>query len=85
MYTYMSKNLQIVHLILGLFFSIAGILTLFKGNYVFSIWIISLGMLFLFHFFKELMHSKIKPVIIDIIHYILAFVVLVTGLITLLN
>jgi hypothetical protein len=82
---YKLKNLQIIHLILGFFFFIAGILTLFKGNYLFSIWIISLGMLFLFYIFKEIFYSNIRPVIIDIIHYTLALVVLVTGLITLLN
>lgn len=84
MHIYKSTNLQIIHLFLGIFFSITGILTLFKGNYLFSVWIISLGMLILFYTFKEVFYSKIKPVIIYIIHFTLALVVIVTGLIILL-
>ena len=79
-----SKNLWIMHFILGLFFTIAGLFTLVKANYPFSIWIISLGLLFLFDSIKDTLKVKVKSVILDLIHYTLALTVLTTGILTLL-
>jgi len=78
-----SKNLQVLHFILGLFFTIAGLFTLVKANYLFSIWIISLGLLFLFDTIKDRLTTSVKPFILDIIHYALAIIVLATGILTL--
>jgi hypothetical protein len=79
-----SKSLQLLHLILGFFFTIAGILTLFKVDYLFSVWIISFGLLFLFYTTKDVLKLRVKPVILEIMHYLLALIVLMTGIFTLL-
>jgi hypothetical protein len=79
-----SKNLQVLHIILGLFFTLAGILTLTDLNYLFSIWIVSLGFLFLHDSIRDALKQKIKPVIFEILHYTLALIVLITGILTLL-
>lgn len=78
------RKLQVLHLLIGIFFTIAGILTLFKANYLFSIWIISLGLLFLFETIKEALKLRVKPVILEIMHYTLAVILLITGISTLL-
>jgi hypothetical protein len=82
MNTFKLKNLQVLHLTLGIFFSISGILTLFKANYLFSIWIISLGLFFLSDIFGTLLVSGIKPVLLKTIHYTFAIIVLLTGILT---
>ena len=78
------RKLQVLHLLIGIFFTIAGILTLFKANYLFSVWIISLGFLFLFDSIKNKLMFKVKSEILEIIHYLLALIVLIAGISTLL-
>jgi len=80
-----SKNLQVLHIILGLFFTIAGLLTLSKANYIFSVWIILLGLLFLIDIVKEVLKSRVKPLYLNILHYAIALIVLITGISTLLK
>jgi len=82
--TQKSKNLQVLHFILGLFFTIAGLFTLVKANYLFSSWIISLGLLFLFDSIKDKLNLNVKPLILETVHYALALIVLTTGIFTLL-
>jgi len=77
------KDIQYLHLILGLFFTIAGFFTLLKADYIYSIWIISLGLFFLFDIIQKSLLSGIKSTTIKLIHYSLVLIVLLTGLITL--
>ena len=79
-----SKNVRLIHLFLGLLFTIGGISTLINARYLFSSWIISLGLLFLFESFKLILSSKISLKSIMAIHYILASIVLITGVIAML-
>ena len=73
------KRIQIIHLILGLFFTIVGVFNFDYADYLFGIWIISLGVLFLFDSFKEILKSKLNPNYLEVIHYIIAAFVLITG------
>jgi len=73
-----SKGIQTIHLILGVFFTIAGVLTLVNADYIFSIWVISLGLLFLFDSIKEML--KLNPNSLKVIHFIIGAIVLITGI-----
>lgn len=75
-----SKGIQTIHLILGIFFTIAGVLTLVNADYIFSIWVISLGLLFLFDAIKEILKSKLNPNSLKVIHFIIGVIVLITGI-----
>jgi hypothetical protein len=77
------KKFQYLHLVLGIFFTAAGIFTLFKADYIYSIWIILLGFFFLFDIFRHTILSGFRPVILNLTHYFLAITVLIFGLITL--
>ena len=79
-----QKNVKLIHLLLGLFFTISGISTLVNERYLFSTWIISLGLFFLFDSFKITLGSKISPKTIIAFHYILASIVFITGVIAML-
>ena len=80
-----SKNLQVLHVVLGLFFIITGLFALIKANYLYSIWTISLGLLFLVDILKGLLNSSIKPVYLKIMHYVIVMIVLISGIIVLLG
>ncbi len=83
MKTVKLKDFQFLHLILGLFFTLAGILTLSKADYIYSIWITSLGIFFLFDITQKSLLPGSKSTTIKIIHYALILIVLLTGLIVL--
>jgi len=72
------KGIQTIHLILGIFFTIAGLLTLVNVDYIFSIWVISLGLLFLFDSIKEML--KLNPNSLKVIHFIIGAIVLISGI-----
>ena len=80
-----SKNLQVLHVVLGLFFIITGLFALIKANYLYGIWTISLGLLFLVDILKGLLNSSIKPVYLKIMHYVIVMIVLISGIIVLLG
>ena len=80
-----QKKFKVIHLLLGLFFVISGISILFDARYVFSSWIISLGLFFLFDSYKESLKSKINSSSLELIHYILAGIVLITGITVMLT
>jgi hypothetical protein len=80
-----SKNLHLLHIILGIFFIFSGIFTLFEKKFFYSVWIISLGLFFLVDFLKIILKSKIKASYLTIMHYALALIVLVTGIFSLLS
>ena len=77
------KKIKTVHLILGIFFGIAGVSTLFNGDYIFSIWVISLGLLLLFDSIRETLKSKINQNSLQAIHFTIGTVVLIAGIISL--
>jgi len=72
------KGIQTIHLILGIFFTIAGLLTLVNVDYIFSIWVISLGLLFLFDSIKEML--KLNQNSLKVIHFIIGAIVLISGI-----
>ena len=84
MKTEKSKFLKLVNLILGLFFTISGIVTVGDKHYIFSIWIISLGISFLADPLKLIISPKISPIIFKVFQYILGAIVIVSGVIVLL-
>ena len=75
-----TKKMQGIHLILGLFLAIAGISILVDARYLFGLWILSLGLLFLFESFRESLKLKLNPKSVSAIRYVLAAIVLVTGI-----
>jgi len=77
------RNVQIPHLVLGIFFCIAGLYTLLNTEYIFSVWIFSLGIFFLFDSFKEILKTKLKPVSVKSLHHILGLIVILSGIISL--
>jgi hypothetical protein len=78
-----SKSLQYLHLTLGIFFVIAGIVTLQKSDYLYSIWVIALGLFFLFDMIQKAFLVGLNQKTQKAIHYALAAIVLAMGLITL--
>ena len=78
------KKIEIIHLISGLFFTVAGITILVDARYLFGLCILSLGLLLLFDALKRSLQSKLNPKSVVVIHYVLAAFVLVTGITALL-
>ena len=80
-----SKKIQIVHVILGAFFVIAGLLTIQQRRTLFTVWVISLGVLLLFQSLKKPLESKINRVMLEVIYFIISAVVLLSGVIVLFS
>ncbi len=76
--------LQALHLLFGLIFTVAGILYLGQGRAVFAVWIFSLGILFLFDIFRQLFGTRFKPKPLKRVHFVIAAVVLLSGIFVLL-
>ena len=76
-----SKPILVLHLILGLIFTISGILTIGNKHYIFNVWLISLGLLFLIDPLKLYLLTKINPKSFKIFTYILYAVVIIAGVI----
>jgi len=81
MKTEKSKFFKLLHLILGLFFTFSGIVTIGNKHYVFSIWIISLGLSFLIDPLKNIINSRISPKTIKKFTYILYSIVIISGVV----
>ena len=79
METKTSKKIQIVHAISGVFFVIAGLLTIQQRRVIFTVWVVSLGVLLLFQAFKKPLESKISRVMLEVIYFIISAVVLLSG------
>lgn len=80
-----EKELWCVHLLLGLFFSISGLVALFQATYLVGFWVISLGLLFIFFTFQERLAQKMGRGKAKAIHIILALLVIATGSMALLK
>jgi len=79
--TVKSKPLMLLHLVLGLFFTISGILTMGNKHYIFNIWLISLGFSFLINPLKVVLFTKINPRLFKIFSYVIYAVVIISGVI----
>ena len=80
-----GKELRCIHLLLGLFFGISGLVALFQAIYPVALWVISLGLLFIFFAFQERLAKKIGERGAKAIHILLALLVIGTGSIALLK
>ena len=79
MKTVKSKPILALHLILGLFFTLSGILTIGNKHYIFNVWLISLGLSFLIDPLKLYLLTKINPKSLKIFTYILYAIVVISG------
>jgi len=80
-----TKNLKVIHLILGGLFLVGGILTLSQSNYINGLWYTSLALFFLFDFFLERLKSSFNSNFINAIFYLLKAMVVVTGIVAILR
>ena len=80
-----TKNLKIVHLILGGLFLVGGIVNLSEPNYINGLWYTSLALFFLFDFFLERLKSSFNSNLINAIFYILKAMVVGTGIVAILR
>ena len=81
MKTVKSKSLLFLHLVLGLFFTISGILTIGNKHYIFNVWLISLGFSFLLDPLKVYLLTKVNPQTLKIFTYIVYAIVIISGVI----
>ena len=81
MKTIKSKPILFLHLVLGLFFAISGILTIGNKHYIFNVWLISLGILFLIDPLKLFLLTKVNPQSLKIFTYVIYAVVIISGVI----
>jgi len=79
--TVKSKSLLLLHLVLGLFFTISGIVTIGSKHYIFNVWLISLGLSFLIDPLKLYFLTKANPQLIKIFSYVIYAIVIISGVI----
>ncbi len=75
-----DEKINIIHLVLGLFFILCSLSTLMTTSYFFTLWVTSLGILFLFDSLEESLHVKLNHQSLRAIHYVIAAVVLISGI-----
>lgn len=80
-----TKNLKVIHLILGGLFLVGGIITLSESNYINGLWYTSLALFFLFDFFLEQLNSRFNSRMINTMFYLLKAMVVITGIAAILR
>ncbi len=78
-------KIRVIDLVPAGFFTLTGVITIFQTRMVFSVWILSLGLLLLHNAFADSLETRFGPVIVTSVPVVLTAIVFVTAIVMLLG